>query len=349
MCPMLVDAGPSFSQVANDGGSWDRDELRRRDRHETRERVVHQPLGGGPCRHGHRGLGARRTQGAGIRVGKVQVSAGLRVRMDPGDRALVDALRPFAEGVYLHQVVERRDGRLVRYLDLPEALEAAARDGGGARELADSLPRPPLPRGAGPVREHAGLPPRGARPPPARGPHGAPRGGDVHVGRAPRSLPTEDIAAAVARELRWVLDHRLRGQALTLTSKRTSASAPRLLGSQSQGLTPYLILGRVSNLPTVWTNTLAWRGARRRRRGTRPPGPARARLLPPRTGGMCLNDAFDREIDARERPERPFPAGAFRRAGSSRPASPFSGRGSCSWPLARPGRRLRRPAPCWPS
>ena len=71
---------------------------------------------------------------AAIRVGKVQVSAGLRVQMDPGKRALVDALRPFAEGVYLHQVVERRDGRLTRYLDLPEALEAAAREGGGARE-----------------------------------------------------------------------------------------------------------------------------------------------------------------------------------------------------------------------
>jgi hypothetical protein len=66
------------------------------------------------------GLAALRR--AGIRVGKVQVSAGLRVRMDPTDQGLVDALRPFAEGVYLHQVVERRDSRLLRYLDLPEAL-----------------------------------------------------------------------------------------------------------------------------------------------------------------------------------------------------------------------------------
>jgi len=29
-------------------------------------------------------------------------------------------------------------------------------------------------------------------------------------------------------------------------------------------------------------------------------------------GGMYLNDAFDREIDARERPERPIPAGLVR-------------------------------------
>ena len=33
------------------------------------------------------------------------------------------------------------------------------------------------------------------------------------------------------------------------------------------------------------------------------------------TGGMYLNDAFDREVDARERPERPIPSGRVR-AGS---------------------------------
>ena len=64
----------------------------------------------------------------------MQISAGLHVRMDPGDRGLVDALRPFAEGVYLHQVVERRAGGLVRYVDLPEALQAALADGAGPRE-----------------------------------------------------------------------------------------------------------------------------------------------------------------------------------------------------------------------
>jgi 4-hydroxybenzoate polyprenyltransferase len=78
---------------------------------------------------------------------------------------------------------------------------------------------------------------------------------------------------------------------------------------RSQSLTPYLLLGRVSNLPTVWTNTLAGcalAGAE--------VGPGRLALLALAfsllyTGGMYLNDAFDRESDARERPERPIPSG----------------------------------------
>jgi len=71
---------------------------------------------------------------AGIRVPKVQVTAGLRVLLDDGAEATLDALGAFADDVYLHQVVERRaDGTLVRHLDLPQAL-AAARGASGARE-----------------------------------------------------------------------------------------------------------------------------------------------------------------------------------------------------------------------
>jgi 4-hydroxybenzoate polyprenyltransferase len=71
----------------------------------------------------------------------------------------------------------------------------------------------------------------------------------------------------------------------------------------------HLLLGRVSNLPTVWTNTLA--GATLA--GT-DVGRGRLALLGLAfsllyTGGMYLNDAFDRESDARERPERPIPSG----------------------------------------
>lgn len=66
---------------------------------------------------------------AGIRIGKVQVSAGLLVRLEGRDDPAARALAPFAEGVYLHQVVERRGDRLTRYLDLPEALAALAADG----------------------------------------------------------------------------------------------------------------------------------------------------------------------------------------------------------------------------
>ena len=70
-----------------------------------------------------------------------------------------------------------------------------------------------------------------------------------------------------------------------------------------------LTLGRVSNLPTVWTNTLAGvllAGAR--------PGPELALVVLAFSlfyaGGMFLNDAFDSPWDARERPERPIPSGA---------------------------------------
>jgi hypothetical protein len=70
-----------------------------------------------------------------------------------------------------------------------------------------------------------------------------------------------------------------------------------------------LRLGRVSNLPTVWTNVLAAGFVS----GGGAPGELAA-LIPCLSlfyvGGMYLNDAFDRGIDARERPERPIPSGA---------------------------------------
>lgn len=74
-------------------------------------------------------------------------------------------------------------------------------------------------------------------------------------------------------------------------------------------LTVALRLGRISNLPTVWTNVLV--GALL----------AGGSLADPRlpllmvvfslfyVGGMFLNDAFDREFDAQHRPERPIPSG----------------------------------------
>ncbi|HIE20109.1 MAG TPA: hypothetical protein EYP72_03645, partial [Rhodospirillales bacterium] len=74
-----------------------------------------------------------------------------------------------------------------------------------------------------------------------------------------------------------------------------------------------LRLGRVSNLPTVWTNTLAgivlvggavdapwvW--------------PMIGAMSLFYVGGMYLNDAFDADIDAIERPERPIPSGLVSR------------------------------------
>ena len=60
---------------------------------------------------------------AGVRALKLQVSAGLRIARP--DRDALAALVPFAEAVYLHQVVIRRGSTLTRLLDLPQALAAA--------------------------------------------------------------------------------------------------------------------------------------------------------------------------------------------------------------------------------
>jgi len=71
----------------------------------------------------------------------------------------------------------------------------------------------------------------------------------------------------------------------------------------------YLRLGRVSNLPTVWTNVIAGivlAGATADAQTVLALGTALSLFY---VGGMFLNDAFDREIDARERPERPIPSG----------------------------------------
>jgi 4-hydroxybenzoate polyprenyltransferase len=70
-----------------------------------------------------------------------------------------------------------------------------------------------------------------------------------------------------------------------------------------------LRLGRVSNLPTVWSNTIAGAvlgGAAISSESLFLLGVATSLFY---IGGMYLNDAFDREIDATERPERPIPSG----------------------------------------
>lgn len=65
-------------------------------------------------------------QEAGIKVGKVQVSAALKVVLPDsaeGRRQIKKQLQNFDESTYLHQVVERRgDGSLSRYRDLDQAL-----------------------------------------------------------------------------------------------------------------------------------------------------------------------------------------------------------------------------------
>lgn len=82
-----------------------------------------------------------------------------------------------------------------------------------------------------------------------------------------------------------------------------SLAAPRLIGWRAA-----LRLGRVSNLPTVWSNVIAAMtlagGASGRDVLT-----AAASMSLLYVGGMYLNDAFDRESDAKLRASRPIPSG----------------------------------------
>ncbi len=81
---------------------------------------------------------------------------------------------------------------------------------------------------------------------------------------------------------------------------------------QMPSLSTLLRLGRISNIPTVWTNVLA---------GSIIAGGGLhsdhivlvlAAMTAFYVGGMYLNDFFDRAIDARDRPGRPIDAGEIR-------------------------------------
>ena len=65
----------------------------------------------------------RDLDGAGIRVTKLQISAGLRLPELTAEA--VTALKQFDDPVYLHQVVEQGPDGIRRYADLPEALATA--------------------------------------------------------------------------------------------------------------------------------------------------------------------------------------------------------------------------------
>jgi hypothetical protein len=79
-----------------------------------------------------------RLEAAGIRILKFQVSSALRLRFREGDGSAERTLRPFAEETYLHQVVETSEQGVVRYQDLPQALDREAefqRHGSGPSAL----------------------------------------------------------------------------------------------------------------------------------------------------------------------------------------------------------------------
>lgn len=71
----------------------------------------------------------QRLEQAGIRVHKMQISAGLRVaELTPG---ALQGLRQFNDPVYLHQVVEQGPAGMRRFADLPDALATVNGQAGG--------------------------------------------------------------------------------------------------------------------------------------------------------------------------------------------------------------------------
>ncbi len=140
-----------------------------------------------------------RLEAAGIRLGKVQVTAGLHVPRP--DAALLERLEAFADRTYLHQVVVQHDGGLTRLLDLPEAI-ASARAG--------TLP-------SGDWRVHVHVPVFSELTPPLRATSDFIRRAlpalqsqtdhfEVETytwGVLPPALASLPIADAIARELKW--------------------------------------------------------------------------------------------------------------------------------------------------
>ncbi len=74
----------------------------------------------------HEGI-AESLRSAGIKIGKIQISAALKGMMNQGavlSKEVREGFAKFNEPVYLHQVVAKKvDGSFIRYPDLPEALE----------------------------------------------------------------------------------------------------------------------------------------------------------------------------------------------------------------------------------
>lgn len=109
-------------------------------------------------------------------------------------------------------------------------------------------------------------------------------------GVLPESERGPSLEAGIAWEFRWV----------------ESEARPRSLGSLAGA---WVRLGRLGNLPTVWSNCVA--GAVLAFPEPAPSSIANACLAGTLfyTSGMVLNDARDAEIDAEERPDRPIPSG----------------------------------------
>jgi 4-hydroxybenzoate polyprenyltransferase len=82
-----------------------------------------------------------------------------------------------------------------------------------------------------------------------------------------------------------------------------------VVAMQAPSAQTLLRLGRVSNLPTVWTNVIAGATIANTAANIIDIALIGLAMTAFYVGGMYLNDFFDRDIDARERPGRPIHAG----------------------------------------
>ena len=118
---------------------------------------------------------------AGIPIFKLQEAAAMRI---PNvTQKIVDTLRRYAKTIYLTQTVEKKDGKLNRFLNLEDAFKAWENESRPAR-VAHAFPRAGVPRRSRRVRHHA-LRHRGrAEVPQAEAAVAPARDRDLHLGRA---------------------------------------------------------------------------------------------------------------------------------------------------------------------
>jgi len=142
-----------------------------------------------------------KLSGAGIRLGKVQVSSALRVAA-----AELDAIARFEEPVYLHQVVARwDDGSLSRHEDLPDFL--ATIDEARNESLSECRVHFHVPIFAERMADCATTQPFLREILPLLDPDILLEVETYSWNVLPLELRGDDVAQEIIRELRWVEDH----------------------------------------------------------------------------------------------------------------------------------------------
>ena len=134
---------------------------------------------------------------ADIPVFKLQEAAAVMVPEVTQDA--VDALKAYADSVYLTQTVERKDGRITRFLNLEDAFEAWGKGSGTAR-VAHPFPRAGVPGGPRRFQDHAFRHRGRAGVPQEEQAVAAARDRDLYLGRAAR--PPEDRRHCRLRDAR---------------------------------------------------------------------------------------------------------------------------------------------------